>query len=515
MGGMQALQWAVSHPASCSVVAMTPMAQTDRGRSRYVERARVPAWPTRRGTATVRLPSRARLARLAALMSALLMRTPAALARRISQSAQADCRGRQRPHRGARVGFDAHDCLYQSWAYEAHDVGATPGFGGDTMRALASIRARDADPGATAGPLQSPHRARARPRRSPARASWRFPRCRATRWGTEPRERRRRVLNATIVAFLRAHDGGAQALVLLWLFGICLRITVLAIPPVIPLIHESFALSQSAVGALTSLPVLLFSFAALPGSLLVARFGAAHVLTAGILLCGIASGAARTRRRRRRCSSRMTFVMGVGIAIMQPALPAVVRDWVPRRVALGTAVYSNALLVGEAISASLTIPVVLPRSAGAGAGASWSGRFRWSRSAMLAAWATRTARRPPAPARPPRRWWPDWSDPLTWKLGLIAGFASSLYFAHQRVPARLPRRTAAAPTCWPALSALNWVQIRLGPDARVRAPPHAAALAVHRAGLASRRRRSLGPARHGRRVDRRGRACSASATPSC
>jgi homoserine O-acetyltransferase len=34
-----------------------------------------------------------------------------------------------------------HDFLYQSWAYDAHDVGATPGFGGDTDAALAAIRA--------------------------------------------------------------------------------------------------------------------------------------------------------------------------------------------------------------------------------------------------------------------------------------------------------------------------------------------------------------------------------------
>ena len=32
--------------------------------------------------------------------------------------------------------------MYQSWAYDAHDVGGTSGFGGDTAAALASIRAR-------------------------------------------------------------------------------------------------------------------------------------------------------------------------------------------------------------------------------------------------------------------------------------------------------------------------------------------------------------------------------------
>src|ERR1700682_4950906 len=139
-----------------------------------------------------------------------------------------------------------------------------------------------------------------------------------------------------------------KALALLWLFGICLRITVLAIPPVIPLMHESFALSQAAIGALTSLPVLLFSFAAIPGSLLVSRFGPAHVLTAGILLTAFA-GALRALSMDTSALLATTFFMGVGIAIMQPALPALVREWVPQRIALAIAVYSNSLLVGGAL----------------------------------------------------------------------------------------------------------------------------------------------------------------------
>jgi homoserine O-acetyltransferase len=38
--------------------------------------------------------------------------------------------------------FDANDWIYQTWAYQAHDVGLTPGFNGDTAKALASIRAK-------------------------------------------------------------------------------------------------------------------------------------------------------------------------------------------------------------------------------------------------------------------------------------------------------------------------------------------------------------------------------------
>lgn len=42
----------------------------------------------------------------------------------------------------APEGVDANDWIYQTWAYERHDVGTTPGFGGDTDKALGSIKAK-------------------------------------------------------------------------------------------------------------------------------------------------------------------------------------------------------------------------------------------------------------------------------------------------------------------------------------------------------------------------------------
>ena len=38
--------------------------------------------------------------------------------------------------------FDANDWIYQTWAYERHDVGTTPGFNGDTAKALQAIKAK-------------------------------------------------------------------------------------------------------------------------------------------------------------------------------------------------------------------------------------------------------------------------------------------------------------------------------------------------------------------------------------
>ncbi len=142
MGGMQALQWAVSHPDVVDrIVALTPMARTHPWAVMVTETARAclmadPAWT---GDGFAAVPTRGWRA-YAGLMNALLMRTPAALAShgdRVAIHRWFDAVHAQL----VDVGFDAHDYLYQSWAYEAHDVGTTPGFAG-TDAALASIRAR-------------------------------------------------------------------------------------------------------------------------------------------------------------------------------------------------------------------------------------------------------------------------------------------------------------------------------------------------------------------------------------
>ena len=51
----------------------------------------------------------------------------------------------------------------------------------------------------------------------------------------------------------------ATAMVLLWLCGMCLRLTVLAIPPVVPLLHADLNLSETGIGWLSSLPPMLFA----------------------------------------------------------------------------------------------------------------------------------------------------------------------------------------------------------------------------------------------------------------
>jgi homoserine O-acetyltransferase/O-succinyltransferase len=147
MGGMQALQWAVSHPRAVErVVAMTPMVKTAPWAVLVTETARAclcadPAW----GGDPLGFAGRPERGWRAytGLMNALLMRTPEALERLgIADLVDAQRWFDDLVAQQTAIGFDAHDYLYQSWAYAAHDLGTTPRFGGDTAAALASIVAR-------------------------------------------------------------------------------------------------------------------------------------------------------------------------------------------------------------------------------------------------------------------------------------------------------------------------------------------------------------------------------------
>jgi len=212
---------------------------------------------------------------------------------------------------------------------------------------------------------------------------------------------------------------------LLWLLGIDLRLTILAVPPVLPLIHRDLHLDEKMVAALTGLPLLLFGIAAVPGSLLIARIGARRAVIVAIVMVSIAS-ALRGAGPSVAMLFVMTAIMGAGVAIMQPALPTLVGLWFPRRISLATGLYANGLLIGETIAASLTIPLVLPLLSG-----SWQGSFVfWSAPVLATALLVLlfTPHEEPPRARRQVMWWPDWHRARTWQLGFILGGTGAVYF---------------------------------------------------------------------------------------
>src|SRR5947209_8450375 len=244
-------------------------------------------------------------------------------------------------------------------------------------------------------------------------------------------------------------------LILLWLAGNSLRLTVLAVPPLLPAIHRDLRLSEAAIGVLVGLPVLLLSIGAVFGSLLVARLGARRALIAG--LCAVAlGGALRGLGPATPILFLLTIVMGAGIAVSQPTLPSLVRAWIPRRIGLATATYSNGLLIGETVAASLTLPL-LPLL-----GNRWPlGLAFWSLPVLVTAVLVLlfTFHEAPAEDAPAVRWWPDWGDPLTWRLGFILGCASLAYFGSNAFIPDYLRVTHHSGLIGPALTTLNFCQV--------------------------------------------------------
>ncbi len=151
-------------------------------------------------------------------------------------------------------------------------------------------------------------------------------------------------------------------LIVLWLVGWTLRITVLSVPPLAIHIADDFGLGES-LGALTMLPVVAIALGALPAAWFINRFGLRISIVGGLLVM-VAASIARGQVPSTLLLFFMSALMGLGIAVFQTALPAATRCWTPSHLALGSAVYLNGMMMGELTSAGLTLPVVLPMANG-------------------------------------------------------------------------------------------------------------------------------------------------------
>ncbi|MFO8142457.1 MAG: MFS transporter [Marinobacter sp.] len=212
--------------------------------------------------------------------------------------------------------------------------------------------------------------------------------------------------------------------VLLWLAGVYLRIPVLVAPPLAPFISDELGLTQALTGALTTLPILMLAVGAMPGSLAISRIGPRNTLALAMVIMVIGS-AGRGLVPDTFTLMIASAVMGFGVAMMQPALPALLPRWLaPHHLALGSAIYMNGMLMGEFIGAGITLPVLMPLLDN-----SWRATLLvWSLPALLVAAALFLPKRDLA--RPVRRaaWLPDWKNPLTLRIGLLLGMSGSMFF---------------------------------------------------------------------------------------
>jgi MFS transporter, CP family, cyanate transporter len=203
---------------------------------------------------------------------------------------------------------------------------------------------------------------------------------------------------------------------------------------------------------------MLFAFAAVPGSLLIARLGVRAALVVGLALTAI-GGALRGALPDIGWLYAMTIAMGAGVAIMQVTMPPAVRTWLPHRIGFATAVYTNGLLIGELVPVALMLPLVLPL-----VGGSWQRGFVvWSVPVAIIALVVMALAPRPASAHGSslarRRWWPDWRNMLIWRLGIMLGTINATYFATNAFLPDYLRSNGQGEWISAALSGLNAGQL--------------------------------------------------------
>lgn len=209
------------------------------------------------------------------------------------------------------------------------------------------------------------------------------------------------------------------------LVAFCLRIIITGVGPLLPEITESLGLSGSASGLLTTLPLIAFAAVSLLAGGLGRRWGEGHTISIG--LCLILLGTVLRSIAGVAGLYIGTAIVGIGTALGNVLLPAVVKAEYPTRVGQVTAFFTVAMVAAAALALALNVPL-------ANAGLGWRGALLvwgaavvitlivWRKNASLRLEATEQSE-----AVAPEK--PIWKSGLAWCVMLYFGINSLIFYA--------------------------------------------------------------------------------------
>ncbi|MCE4048722.1 MULTISPECIES: CynX/NimT family MFS transporter [Bacillaceae] len=205
-----------------------------------------------------------------------------------------------------------------------------------------------------------------------------------------------------------------------------LRPAITSLGPLVGFIQEDVGLAHWSSGLLMSLPLITFSVMSPLVPKISSRLSNEKTLLLGliILLTGI-------------CSRSIpytfflfagTLLVGIGIAIGNVLLPAIVKDKFPEKFGLMTSVYSTSMGVFASLASGLSVPLA------DGQGLGWQGaQMVWGIPAVAAiiVWFyllkyNREDKEVITGAKPVST--KVWSSPIAWQIAVFMGFQSFLFY---------------------------------------------------------------------------------------
>jgi CP family cyanate transporter-like MFS transporter len=206
-----------------------------------------------------------------------------------------------------------------------------------------------------------------------------------------------------------------------------LRTAIASVPPLLDELRDAVPLSAAAAGALTTLPVICMALGSPLAPVIARRVGTEAALA--VMALTVAAGILVRLLPTVPALYAGTVIAGLGIALGNVLVPAIIKRDFPDRVGLMTGGYTMAISASGALAAALTVP--LEDAIGRG----WrAGLAVWALPALVAAaawvpWAARgaaAARTVRGLARPSPQLW---RDPLAWRVTAFMGLQSLLFYS--------------------------------------------------------------------------------------
>ena len=210
-------------------------------------------------------------------------------------------------------------------------------------------------------------------------------------------------------------------MVTIMLVALNLRPSMAAVGPLLSTIRGDIALSFSLASLLTMLPVMAMGLAMFLGLRISQRFGEQRTVLVSLLIIGLATAS------RLFLDSALELIIsaimaGVGIALIQALMPALIKSRFSDNVAVCMGLYVTSIMGGAAIAASFS-PLVMMRFD------SWRmGLAIWAVLALLALvfWLGQRSTVPTLPA-PARQNGSCFANSRAWLLAIFFGLGTASY----------------------------------------------------------------------------------------